>query len=109
MPKTLEIAGRVLSPEQTVNFNLSRRMAVDDFTRLDARLIDNTSIQLSSAALDLYVDTEQIKKTIIEDKTRLESKIQSDFNTSLRNLNSKQTMKIPHSYLNYLANYLGTN
>lgn len=109
MPKTLEIAGRVLSPEQTVNFNLSRRMAVDDFTRLDARLIDNTSIQLSSAALDLYVDTEQIKKSIIEDKTRLESKIQSDFNTSLRNLNSKQTMKIPHSYLNYLANYLGTN
>ena len=106
MPKTLSIGGKVLNPYQTVNFDLSRRMALDDFTKLNAQLIDNTSTQLINAAVDLYVATEQSKGSIGENKIFHESEIQSEFNSCLRNTNLTQSMKIPNSYLDYLVNYL---
>jgi putative glycosyltransferase (TIGR04372 family) len=107
MPKIMSVSGRILDPNQTINFELSRRMAVDDFTKLEACLIDNTPTQLRDAAVDLYLATEINKQSKTKNQNNHQLELQNNLNSKILTSKSEKSMQIPTSYKNYLVDDLG--
>jgi putative glycosyltransferase (TIGR04372 family) len=107
MPKIMSVSGKILDPNQTINFDLSRRMAVDDFTKLEACLIDNTPTQLRDAAVDLFLATEINKQSRTRNQNSRQPELQNNLNSRSLSSKSEQSMQIPTSYINYLVDDLG--